>query len=101
MGEKPKYAFYCSDQIFKVAKAAYERTKDAPSERSFFPNEPLVAIVFSMAALESFINEAVMIARQSLASGVSEPKSVKTFVILLEAAEEARVTTPRKFLREH
>ena len=41
--------------LFNLAKAAYERTKAAPSDREPLQMDAIVAVVFSVVALEAFI----------------------------------------------
>jgi hypothetical protein len=85
--------FFLSGQLFKVATDAYQRTKH-PSDPASLQTDALVAIVFSAAALEGFINEAVEFA------ALPRPKSpsVALFADLAQEVEKSRGSTRLKFL---
>ncbi len=84
--------FILAPHLFEIAKAAYERTKGSSPEREIQSQDPLVAIVFSAAALEAFINEAAILAEQPLLTGVpEEPDSVGTFAELIGEMERTPV----------
>lgn len=85
--------------LFEVAKAAYGRTKDAPSDRAAgHVADALTAIVFSAVALEAFINEAGRFAALPPVPGETIPGSVSAFAALAEEIEESRGPLNLKFL---
>lgn len=95
----PRGMFTNAAPLFILAKKAYERTKDASSDRESGEIDALVAIVFSAAALEAFVNESVELAELGAASsGYYEPGPVTNFRRLLREVEESRGSIQLKFL---
>jgi hypothetical protein len=95
MAKKSTGMFGSAGRLFFVARSAYEQTKEPSSGKGAGLWETLVAVVFSAAALEAFINEAAEIAAMS-----TDPKDrlVETFAKLMEEVEEARGSINLKFL---
>ncbi len=95
----PGGMFINAGPLFSLAKKAYERTRAVSSDRESGQVDALVAIVFSAAALEAFVNESVELAELgAVSSGYSEPESVTNFRRLLREVEESRGSTQLKFL---
>jgi hypothetical protein len=86
--------------LFGIAKAAYQQTKAASSDSEDGQMQALVAVVFSAAALEAFINEAVELASLPQFLGSSEePPAVAAFRSLLTEAEDQKAELGRKFMQ--
>lgn len=88
--------------LFAVAKDAYDRAcSHAGDPRTHVSHEPLVAIVFSAAAGEAFLNEIVDLAEQQslfIPQAGPEPREVVDLVALLTEAERSRATVGLKLL---
>jgi hypothetical protein len=82
--------------LLGVAKAAYERTSEAVSDRASQGTDALVSVVFSALALEAFVNE--MAAMADMPAPHPEPASVATFVRGWKEIEEKRGSTEAKFM---
>jgi hypothetical protein len=95
------HMFINAGPLFGRAKAAYERAKaTSSSDRQSGQMDALEAIVFSVAALEGFINEAAELATLPAPPGIQpSPPAVKTFARLVEEVERSRGNLQLKFLR--
>jgi hypothetical protein len=81
-----------------LAKNAYERTKQAPSERSPGQHDALSAIVLSVVSLEAFIGELVEFVRVVFpAPADAERKRGRALVSMLDLVEEKREQIALKF----
>jgi hypothetical protein len=82
--------------LYQVARKGYERARTAASDdRAFDQLDALVAVVFSAAALEAFINEVASCA--DLRRGAPEPHVVGDFADLARLLEESRASPASKF----
>jgi hypothetical protein len=90
--------FVNAGPLFARAKESYQRTKAAASDRDAGQMDALVAIVFSVVALEGFINEAAELATHPVALGTDpNPPSVKRFAALIDEAERSGAGVALKF----
>jgi hypothetical protein len=90
--------FVNAGPLFARAKEAYQRTKAAASDRAAGQMDGLVAIVFSVVALEGFINEAAELATHPAALGTApNPPSVKRFAALIDEAERSGAGVALKY----
>ena len=83
--------------LLGIAKTAYERINSGASDTEPHNNDAIVAVVFSAAALEAFINELADLAAQP-PIGSSNPASVQMFASLVNEIEESRGTTRLKYM---
>jgi hypothetical protein len=91
--------FINAGSLFRRAKAAYERAKtNSLSDRELGKMDALEAIVFSVVALEGFINEAAELATQQPLPGSSTPSAVSTFANLIDEVERSRGSLQLKFM---
>ncbi len=92
--------FINAGPLYGRAKAAYERTRiAAESDRQSGQMDALEALVFSVIALEGFINESVELATQPLPPGTQpNPQSVADFATLLTEVERGRGSVQLKFM---
>lgn len=90
--------FITAGQLYRVGKQAHARTKDAVTDLEPGHSDALVAILFSAAALEAFINEAAEIATVVSMDNPSEPSGVGVFSKLMEEIENSRGSIKLKFL---
>lgn len=89
--------------LFNRAKEAFERSKKSSTdERQLGQMDAIDAVVFSVAALEGFINEVSALARQAY-SGIrnDNPPSVETLGRLLREVEERKGSLRLKFMLAH
>ncbi len=91
--------FINAHYIFRRAVAGYERARARGlPERQMGPMDALESVVFSVAALEGFMNEAAELASHPVPPGMGEtPPSVATFAALLSEAERGRASLGLKF----
>jgi hypothetical protein len=83
--------------LYLVAKKAYERTTSAPSDTAFDQDEALVAILFSAATLEAFINEFDLFA--NISSNLLYPHAMLRFLAqVLSEIETSRGSVRLKYL---
>jgi hypothetical protein len=88
--------------VFAVAKDAAARMTARHPDAQGSRNDALIAIVFSAAALETFINEAAGLAEQAFAGGsgdriIEEHPSVDQFAKRCAKIESEQGSTARKF----
>lgn len=82
--------FITAGPLFNVAKDAYNHCLNSESNRSPDSREALVSVVFSVAAMESFMNEIGELAiRNPLSKLQVEPESVTTFGKVMKAIEDS------------
>jgi hypothetical protein len=80
--------FYDAKTLFDIARRAYDRTKDVSGDRDPLQKDALVAITFSAATLEAFINEAADLAwRMRPVSLPPRAESLTTFGKLAREVE--------------
>lgn len=91
--------FVNAGPIFGRAVAGYERARDRGlSDREMGAMDALESVVFSVAALEGFINEAAELASHSVPPELGgTPQSIATFAALLLEAEKSRAGLGLKF----
>lgn len=85
--------FHNAGLLFDVAKEACNRTRSTPSPREPGATDALVAIVFSAAALEAFINETTEVAKRD-----PQPAAIRVFADLADELERSRESVRLKFL---
>jgi len=91
--------FVNAGPLFGRATAAYERAKrTATSDREPGQMDALEAIVFSVVALEAFINEAAELATLP---GPSNPARVTSFARLIEEVERSHGSLHLRFMLAH
>jgi hypothetical protein len=94
--------FLYSAALIGVAREAYSRTQAAASDTEHIGNDALVAIVFSAAALEGFLNEMAELAgMDAIISSTLHPPtppSVAIYGRLAAKVEEGRGSITLKFL---
>lgn len=89
--------------LFSRAKEAFERSKKSSThDRQLGRMDAIDAVVFSVVALEGFINEVSELARQAC-SGIrnDNPPSVETLGRLLREVEEKKGSLRLKFMLAH
>ena len=89
----PRGTYTTAGPIFAIATRAYQRTKGAEDERSPNKEDAIVAVIFSVAAMETFINEIGTLASMSSGNPTyfpHEPPSIRILADLLEEIEGAR-----------
>lgn len=88
-------------RLLHIAKEAFLRaSKVRDNERAFVANDPLISIVFSVAALEGFINEVKLLINTFLEERKADGKRRKTLRILsvvLEGLDNTKISTIEKF----
>jgi hypothetical protein len=83
--------------LFRVSTTAYERIKNSSNKNTDLL-DTLTAVIFSVTALEAFINEAKDLVKQHPSySHPPEAPSITTFATLLDKFEEGREKTILKF----
>ena len=89
--------------LFNRAKEAFERSKKSSTdERQLGQMDAIDAVVFSVAALECFINEVSELARQACSDKRNDnPPSVETLGRLLREVEEKKGSLRLKFMLAH
>jgi len=96
----PHGTYTTAGPIYALATRAYKRTKRAEDERSTGQEDAIVAVIFSVAAMETFINEIGTLT--SMWSGdptyfPHEPPQIRILADLLEEIEAARGSIKSKF----
>ncbi len=89
--------FMHSGILFSVAKAAYQRTTSAPSDRTGGQNDTLVAILFSAATLESFIMETALTA-EGVGNMGGTPMLIRDMATAIHEAENSRGSARLKYI---
>ncbi len=74
--------------LFGVAKEAYRRTEGTASDRAPGRPDALVAVIFSVVAMEAFINEIAELASQNNPHLAPQPLSISVLANLLTEAEQ-------------
>jgi hypothetical protein len=83
--------------LFRIAKEAYKRTEDAPSETASGQDDALVAVLFSAASLEVFIMELALHADFG-GKVFDRPPYLSTLADILDEVEASRGSVRLKFL---
>lgn len=85
--------------LFGIARDAYERTRGETSDRVSGRGDAVVAVVFSAAALEAFINEVGGIAEGLIQRFVThDPDSVKQYAALWKEVERLQKSISFEYL---
>ena len=88
--------FINSGILFKQAKKAYQRTKDAPSDDAANQDDALVSILLAAAGLEAWIAEIALWARTILGQ-IGASVQLRALGDALEALESERASVKAKF----
>lgn len=84
--------------LFGIAKEAYERTRAASSDNEPGHRDAIVAIIFSVAALEAFINEAVELSHNPpLVKVWKMPGQVTKFAEYAKEKNDTRMNIRKQF----
>lgn len=85
--------------LFGIARDAYERTKNGSSVKKSGQRDAVVAVVFSAAALEAFVNEVGGIAEGLIQRFVThDPDSVKQYAALWKEVERLQKSIAFEYL---
>jgi len=85
--------------LFGIARDAYERTKNGSLTKASGQRDAVVAVVFSAAALEAFINEVGGIAEGLIQRFVTQdPDSVKQYAALWKEVERLQKSIAFEYL---
>lgn len=92
-----------ASSLFKIAKDACKRCNKEFGPREHAGGDPIVSIVFSAAAAEAFMNEAIVLVPSAielskLQGMLAEHPGVAKFEALCTATEEARGSVKLKFM---
>jgi hypothetical protein len=85
---------YLAGYVYGIAREAYERVVAEESETKLIHNDALVAVVFSAASLEGFINELP----ETVTPVEGDPPSVSRCCTMLREAEKGNASAQFKYL---
>lgn len=89
--------FINSVVLHGIAKAAYRRTENAPSETAGGQNDALVAVLFSTASLEAFAMQLALYAHMAAAT-LSKPQYLGALGDVLDEVERFQGSVRLKYL---